>query len=112
VPACFSLSQVFPSWIHLTTALLSALSAAAGIAHFSAYTMKHRYSLILAISGGIVALLVLTDTAAWVLAETQHIKVHDFMGLQQRIAFFSAFFWFSAFAIASAPQLDSALSHK
>jgi hypothetical membrane protein len=94
----------FPSWIHLTAALLSALSAAAGIAHFSVYSMKHRYSLILAISGGIVALLVLTDAATWVLAETQHIRVHDFMGLQQRLASFSAFFWFSAFAIASARQ--------
>lgn len=94
----------FPSWIHLTSALLSALSAAAGIAHFSVYTMKHRYSLILAISGGIVALLVLTDAATWVLAETQHIRLHSFMGLQQRIAFFSAFLWFSVFAIASAQQ--------
>ena len=92
----------FPSWIHLTAALLSALSAAAGIAHFSVYTMKHRYSLILAISGWIVALLVLIDAATWVLAETQHIRLHSFMGLQQRIASFSAFFWFSAFAIASA----------
>jgi len=94
----------FPSWIHLTAALLSALSAAAGIAHFSVYTMKRRYSLILAISGWIVALLVLTDAATWVLAESRGIRIHAFMGLQQRIASFSAFFWFSAFAIASARQ--------
>lgn len=92
----------FPSWIHLTAALLSALSAAAGIAHFSVYTMKHRYSLILAISGGIVALLVLIDAATWVLAETRGIRIHTFMGFQQRLASFSAFVWFSAFAIASA----------
>lgn len=94
----------FPSWIHLTAALLSALSAAAGIVHFSVYTMKHRYSLILAISGGIVALLVLTDTATWVLAESRGIRIHTFMGFQQRLASFSAFFWFSAFAISSARQ--------
>lgn len=92
----------FPSWIHLTTALLSALSAAAGIALFSVYTMKHRYSLILAISGWIVALLVLIDTATWVLAETRGIRIHAFMGFQQRLASFSAFVWFSAFAITLA----------
>ncbi|MCX5717653.1 MAG: DUF998 domain-containing protein [Nitrospirae bacterium] len=97
----------FPSWIHLTAALLSALSAAAGIAHFSVYAMKYRYSLILAISGGIVALLVLTDTATWVLAEARNIRAHAFMGLLQRIASFSAFFWFGAFAIASARQADT-----
>ena len=92
----------FPSWIHLTAALLAGLSAAIGIAHFSVYTMKHRYSLILAISGGIVALLVLTDAATWVLAESRSIRIHAFMGFQQRLASFSAFVWFSAFAIASA----------
>ena len=90
----------FPSLIHLTSALLVGLSAAVSILGFSVYTMKHRYSLILAISGGIVALLVLTDTATWVLAETRNIRAHAFMGLQQRLASFSAFFWFSAFAIA------------
>ncbi|MDP1759811.1 MAG: DUF998 domain-containing protein [Thermodesulfovibrionales bacterium] len=92
----------FPSWIHLTSALLAGISAAVSILGFSVYSMKHRYSLILAISGWIVALLVLIDAATWVLAETQHIRVHDFMGFQQRLASFSAFFWFSAFAIASA----------
>jgi hypothetical protein len=98
----------FPSRIHLISAFLSALSAAAGIARFSVYAMKRRYSLILSISGGIVVLFVLTDAAAWVLAETQHIRVHNFMGLQQRIASLSAFFWFGAFAIASARQADTA----
>ncbi|MEK7789819.1 MAG: DUF998 domain-containing protein [Planctomycetota bacterium] len=92
----------FPSLIHLTAALLSALSAGAGIAHFSVYAMKYRYSVFLSISGWIVALLVLTDAAAWVLAESRGIRIHTFMGFQQRLASFSAFFWFGAFAIASA----------
>ncbi|MDP3259359.1 MAG: DUF998 domain-containing protein [Thermodesulfovibrionales bacterium] len=94
----------FPSLIHLTAALLSALSAGAGIAHFSVYAMKYRYSVILSISGWIVALLVLTDAATWVLAESRGIRIHTFMGFQQRLASFSAFVWFSAFAISSARQ--------
>lgn len=94
----------FPSWIHLTTALLASLSAAVSILGFSVDVMKHKVSSILAISGWIVALLILIDAATWVLAETQGIRIHTFMGLQQRLASFSAFFWFSAFAISSAQQ--------
>jgi len=92
----------FPSLIHLTAALLAGLSASISILGFSVNTVRHKRSSILAVSGLIVALLVLTDAATWVLAESRGIRIHAFMGLQQRIASFSAFFWFSAFAIASA----------
>lgn len=96
----------FPSPVHLTTALLAGISASASILGFSRYAKKHMDSLIMAVSGFFVAILILTDTSAWVLAETMHIRLHDFMGLQQRIASFSAFIWFSVFAIASARQPD------
>lgn len=92
----------FPSWIHLTSALLAGLSAAISIFGFSVYTLRHKGYSVLAVSGFTIAILVLTDAATWILAETRHIRVHDFMGLQQRLASFSAFFWFSAFAISSA----------
>ena len=94
----------FPSLTHLTSALLAGLSASISVFGFSVYTVRHKGSSIVALSGGIVALLVLTDTVTWVLAETRNIRAHAFMGLQQRIASFSAFVWFSAFAIASARQ--------
>jgi len=94
----------FPSWIHLTSALLADISAAVSIIGFSVYVMKHKGSSVLAVSGFTIALLILIDAATWVLAETQHIRIHAFMGFQQRLASFSAFFWFSAFAIYSARQ--------
>ena len=92
----------FPSWTHLTSALLAGLSASISIFGFSVYTVRHKGSSILAVSGMIVALLLLTDAAAWVLAESRGIRIHTFMGFQQRLASFSAFVWFSSFAIASA----------
>ncbi|MDI6745492.1 MAG: DUF998 domain-containing protein, partial [Thermodesulfovibrionales bacterium] len=95
----------FPSLIHLTSALLAGLSASISILGFSVYTVRHKGSSILAVSGFTIALLILTDAAAWVLAETRGIRIHAFMGIQQRIASFSAFIWFSAFAISSAQQV-------
>lgn len=94
----------FPSWIHLTSALLAGLSAAISIFGFSVYTLRHKGYSIVALSGFTIAILVLTDAATWVLAESQGIRIHAFMGLQQRIASFSAFVWFSAFAISSSRQ--------
>lgn len=93
----------FPSLIHLTAALLAYLSAAVSILGLSVYVMKNnKGSSVLTVSGFTIALLILIDAATWVLAETRGIKIHVFMGFQQRIASFSAFFWFSAFAISSA----------
>jgi hypothetical membrane protein len=92
----------FPSLIHLTSALLAGLSASISIFEFSVYTLRHKGYSIVALSGFTIAILILIDAATWVLAESQGIRIHAFMGLQQRIASFSAFFWFSAFAIASA----------
>ena len=46
----------FPSWIHLTTALLAGISASISIFGFSVYTVRHKGSSILAVSGMIVAL--------------------------------------------------------
>ena len=94
----------FPSWIHLTSALLAGISAAVSILGFSVYVMKHKGSSVLAVSGFTIALLILIDAATWVLAESRGIRIHAFMGFQQRLASFSAFFWFSAFANASARQ--------
>jgi hypothetical membrane protein len=94
----------FPSWIHLTSALLVGISAAVSIIGFSVYVMKHKGSSILAVSGFTIAILILIDAATWVLAETRGIRIHAFMGFQQRIASFSAFFWFNAFANALARQ--------
>ncbi|MDP2278518.1 MAG: DUF998 domain-containing protein [Nitrospirota bacterium] len=94
----------FPSWIHLTSALLVGISAAVSIIGFSVYVMKHKGSSVLAVSGFTIAILILIDAATWVLAETRGIRIHAFMGFQQRIASFSAFFWLSAFAISSARQ--------
>jgi len=91
----------FPSLTHLTAALLAGLSASAGILSLSLYAGRQIGSSSLLASGITISLLILTDAATWVLAETLHIRLHNFMGLQQRIASFSAFFWFSAFAIAS-----------
>ena len=94
----------FPSLAHLTSALLAGLSASISILGFSVYTLRHKRSSILAVSGLIIAFLVLTDTATWVLAESRGIRIHAFMGFQQRLASFSAFVWFSAFAITSAQK--------
>ncbi|RJQ41761.1 MAG: DUF998 domain-containing protein [Nitrospiraceae bacterium] len=95
----------FPSLIHLTSALLAGLSASISIFGFSVYIMKNKGYSVLAISGFTIAILILMDAATWVLAETQHIRIHDFMGLQQRLAAFSAFIWFSALAIAYTQKL-------
>ncbi|MBI1811043.1 MAG: DUF998 domain-containing protein, partial [Nitrospirae bacterium] len=92
----------FPSLIHLTSALLAGLAASINIFGFSVYTVRHKGYSVLVVSGFAVALLILIDAATWVLAESRGIRIHTFMGFQQRSASFSAFVWFSAFAISSA----------
>lgn len=99
----------FPSLTHLIAALLSGFAAAISIASLSSYAGRQKIPILLKISGYAIAFLILADAATWVIAETRHFRLHPFMGLQQRIGSFSAFIWFSAFALISTRRINMTL---
>lgn len=88
----------FPLPEHLLSALFGELLAACAIFSLS-LVLKGGGSLsALAAFGIIISLFDLADAAIWVLAQGAHIRVHPLLGLEQRVASFSAFIWFGFFA--------------
>lgn len=92
----------FPDWQHLAAALLGAAAGAVALATFAPWAARRLGRRVWLVTALACAALLGTDATIWLVSQARGIALHDWMGLEQRLASALAFAWWAAcfFALA------------
>ena len=87
-----------PSALHLAMSLPADLLAAGGLFLLGPWAARTFASRTWGVSAYVIGAVLIVDVISWGLALDRGARIHDYLGVQQRVGVFGSFIWWAAFA--------------